>query len=95
RKGEEVELEGELDVAGEDVLVFDDIVETGSTMVEAYRELEEQEADRIEAAAVHGVLEEGVERAANVFDRFYLTNTVERDYANISVEPLLKSHLNL
>lgn len=92
---EEVTLEGDLDVEGRNVLVFDDIIETGGTMAAAYDRLVEQGAERIEAAAVHGVLEQGVERVADQYDRLHLANTVDRDAASVSIEPLLRDRLNL
>jgi ribose-phosphate pyrophosphokinase len=85
----DVEMTGDLDVEGENVLVFDDIVETGNTLQEAYGRLDEQGAERIEAAVVHGVMQEGIERARQTFDSFYLTNSIKRDQANVNVSPLI------
>jgi ribose-phosphate pyrophosphokinase len=86
-----VALGGSLDVAGENVLVFDDMIATGGTMVAAFDRLREQGAKRVEAAAVHGVLTAGVERVSETYDALYLTNTVASDRATVGVEPLLES----
>ncbi|MFB6076853.1 MAG: ribose-phosphate diphosphokinase [Candidatus Nanohaloarchaea archaeon] len=95
RHGGDVSITGDLDVAGENVLVFDDMIATGGTMAAAYDELVDQGADRIEAAAVHGVLQEGVDRVASTYDALHLTNTIDRDAATVGIEPLLRDRVNL
>ena len=87
----DVELEGELDVEGRNVLVFDDLVETGGTMVAAYDRLRDHGAETVVAAAVHGVLDEGIRRVRDAYDGLYLTNTVATDAANVSIEPLVRT----
>lgn len=84
----EVELSGSLDVEGKNVLVFDDLIATGGTMVTAFDRLKEQGAKTVEAAAVHGVLDEGVQRVRDTYEALYLTNTIMNDVANVRIEPL-------
>ena len=90
----DVELRGTLDVAGRNVLVFDDLIATGGTMVSAYDRLKAQGANRIQAAAVHGVIESGIERVQETYDDLYLTNTIDTDAATVRVEPLLRDVLD-
>lgn len=90
----DVELSGELDVAGENVLVFDDLVATGGTMVEAVERLREQGAATVQAAAVHGVLDDGVRRVRDACDALYLTNTIANDAASVRIEPLIAGALD-
>lgn len=85
-----VSLGGELDVEGEDVLVFDDMIATGETMVAARERLLEQGAATVQAAAVHGVLAEGVERVRAAFDGLYLTNSIAERGGEVRVEPLIR-----
>ncbi len=91
----DVSVSGDLDVAGRDVVVFDDIIATGGTMEAAYEELVAQGAERVEAVAVHGVLDEGVERVADTYDALHLTNTIAQDRETVGIEPLLADALNL
>ncbi len=94
RKGAyEVQLEGELDVEGRNVLVFDDLIETGGTMIAAYDRLESQGADTVVAAAVHGVLDEGIQRVRDAYDGLYLTNTIATDATNVPIESLVRTVL--
>ena len=90
----DVELTGTLDVDGENVLVFDDLVATGGTMVSAFDRLKEQGAKAVEAAAVHGVLDEGIQRVRDTYETLYLTNTIASDAANIRIEPLIEDALH-
>lgn len=85
----DVALAGELDVAGSNVLVFDDLIETGGTMVAAYARLMNQGADRVVAAAVHAVLGDGIRRVRDTYDALYLTNSIANDAATVPVEPLV------
>jgi ribose-phosphate pyrophosphokinase len=85
----DVELTGSLDVESKNVLVFDDIIATGGTMVTAFERLKDQGARTVEAAAVHGVLDEGIRRVRETYDGLYLTNTIANEAANVSIEPEL------
>ncbi|XVH33695.1 ribose-phosphate diphosphokinase (plasmid) [Haloferacaceae archaeon DSL9] len=86
----DVELRGELDVDRKNVLVFDDLIETGGTMVAAYDRLKEQGAETVTAASVHAVLDEGVRRVKATYDGFYATNTIATEVSNVSIEPLVR-----
>lgn len=90
----DVNLSGEVDVAGRNVLVFDDILATGGTMVSAYERLKEQGAETVAAATVHGVMESGVNRVQETFDRFYLTNTIPNEEENVFIEPVIEEALS-
>lgn len=79
-----------VDVDGRDVLLFDDIVASGETMLAAHERSTEQGTATVRAAAVHGVGEAGVRRVREVFDAFFLTNTVASAAATVGVDPLLR-----
>jgi len=58
--GEEVRIEPrEMEVSGRDVVIVDDIISTGGTLVTASRMLRAEGARSVSAACVHGVLAEG------------------------------------
>ncbi len=77
-----------IDVEGRSVVIVDDIISTGGTVVEAARLLK---ASSIEAACVHAVL------ACNALNKLYAagisrvvaTDTIERAVSNISVAKLI------
>jgi len=80
-----------LDVAGRDVVIIDDIISTGGTMVEAARVLKKQKARKIYAACTHPVLVNNAMKkisAAGV-RKVIATDTIEHKTSTISVAPLI------
>ncbi len=77
----------EVDVSGKEVVIVDDIISTGSTVIEAAKMLESCGASRVRAACVHAVL------AGHALNRLFssgiqeviATDTVERQVSVISV----------
>jgi len=88
-----VELSGELDVAGRDVVVLDDMIATGGTMVAAHDRLKDAGAEHVAAAAVHGVLDAGIERVRQTYDALYLTDSIPNEAADVSVGPVIDDAL--
>jgi ribose-phosphate pyrophosphokinase len=86
----DVKLTGTLDVEGKNVLVFDDLIATGETMVTAFDRLKKQGAQTVEGAAVHGVLDDGVQRVRDRYEALYLTNTIANDAARVRIESLIE-----
>lgn len=85
RSARSVSVSGDLDVAGRDVVVLDDMIATGGTLCAAHDRLRDQGANQIVAAAVHGVLEEGITRVRQEYDDVYLTDSMPNEAANVSV----------
>ncbi len=84
-----------LDVDGRRVVIVDDIISTGGTVIEATKKLIELGAKSVEAACVHAVL-------ANYADlrlftsgvrEIIATDTIERIYSRISVAGIVAEHL--
>ncbi|NOY11726.1 MAG: ribose-phosphate diphosphokinase [Archaeoglobi archaeon] len=79
-----------LDVSGRKVIIVDDIISTGGTVVTAAKQLK-GDAESVEAACVHAVL------AGNALNRLYssgisrviATDTVERQVSVLSVAQLI------
>jgi len=93
----EVELSfGGLDVEGRDVLLVDDIVSTGGTMIETARLLKKKGVRRICAAFTHAVFS-STECVANMFnagiEELLSTNTVQNEFAVVDVSGLLRELL--
>jgi ribose-phosphate pyrophosphokinase len=87
------------EVAGKDVLILDDIIDTAGTLTQAEAALREQGARRTYAAAVHGVFSgPALERiTTSKLERLLVTNTIPVEAAMarcprikaLSVAPLL------
>jgi ribose-phosphate pyrophosphokinase len=85
-----------LDVRGRDVLIIDDIVSTGGTMMEVIRSLKAQGADHITAACIHAVLSDidtltGLFRAG--MDGFIATNTINNEFGIVDVSGIVADKL--
>ncbi len=94
--GTEVEISpSDVDVAGRDVVVTDDIIATGSTMSEAVAVLEARDVERVFVTCVHPLL------ARNAYTKLsragveavYGTDTVERTVSSVSVAPAIADEL--
>lgn len=80
-----------LDVHDRQVVIIDDIISTGGTIVNAYNILHESGASKIAVSCAHPVLvEDALLRmyAAGV-DEVFATDTLQSDVSTISVAPLI------
>ncbi|MBZ6494976.1 ribose-phosphate diphosphokinase [Natrinema longum] len=94
--GTEVEVSpSDVDVAGRDVVVVDDIIATGSTMSEAVAVLEDRDVGRVFVTCVHPLLARNavtkLSRAG--VEAIYGTDTLERGVETVSVAPTLAQYL--
>lgn len=67
------------DVEGRNVLIFDDMIDTGGTLLEAAKILKENGAKKIIIFAVHGILSNDAEVklvSSENIDSVYITNTI-------------------
>jgi len=76
-------------VNGKVVGVIDDMVETGATLVSFYKECKKCGAKEVIALVTHGVLSEGIEKIKSKYSKLYLTNTIDREEANVDITDLI------
>ncbi len=84
-----------LDVKGKVVIIFDDIISTGGTIVGAAKILREQGAAKVFAACVHGLLIGDAEKRildAGV-EEIVSTDTVPSQNSKVSLAPILSAAL--
>jgi len=80
----------DVDVRGKNVLIVDDIISTGGTMVRAANLLREMGAKKVFVAATHGVFAEGaIDRVNRAVDELAVTNTIPTPVSKISIIPEL------
>ena len=63
------------DVKDKDVLIIDDIIDTGSTLIKAAKLLKEKGAKKVMCYATHGIFTQGVENLRKEFDVVLTSNT--------------------
>jgi ribose-phosphate pyrophosphokinase len=85
-----------LDAKGRDVLIIDDIVSTGGTIMEVIKSLKAQGANKITAACTHAVLSDidtltGLFRAG--MDEFIATNTINNEFGIVDVSGIIADKL--
>ncbi len=85
-----------LDVEGKDVVIVDDIISTGGTVVEATKRLRELGAKSVEVACVHAVLAEfaAVRLICSGLKEIIATDTVENVFSRISVASIIAEELS-
>jgi len=71
---EEYEIVG--DVKDKNILIVDDIIDSGNTLIKALKKVKERGAKRIYSYATHGLFTEGIDKLANEFDRIFVSDTI-------------------
>ncbi|HYK93421.1 MAG TPA: ribose-phosphate diphosphokinase [Thermoplasmata archaeon] len=77
-----------IDLADKDVVILDDVISTGATIVEAAKLLKRKRVKAIAAACTHGLfLKDAFERIKAVADELYSTDTLDNPAEKASVAP--------
>ncbi|WP_456421733.1 ribose-phosphate diphosphokinase [Thermococcus sp.] len=78
----------DVDVTGKNVLIVDDIISTGGTMIKAANILRKLGAEGIFVGVTHGVFAEGaIERVSQAVNELAVTNTIPTPVSKISIVP--------
>ncbi len=91
------------DVAGKNILVIDDMIDTGGTLLKAVELLREKGAEKLFCYATHGIFTTGTENICRNFDRVMVSNTHYReddgleiiDISPIFAEAIYRAHMGL
>ena len=83
-----------LNLNGEDVIIVDDIIDSGGTIIEACKVLKERGAGSIHVACVHPVLTNNAgEKILKHADGLVATDTIKTPYSKISIAGLIVQEL--
>jgi ribose-phosphate pyrophosphokinase len=93
--GQTVQSSKDLDVKGQNVIIFDDIISTGGTIVGAAKILKDLGAKHVFAACVHPLLiGDAAKRMLDAGVKEIVgTDSVPGPYSKVSLSPLLTKHL--
>jgi len=84
-------LERDFDIKEKNVLIIDDMISTGGTMIKAVENLKQDSAKKILCAATHGFfLKNSLEKLKEVSDGIFTTNSIPNPAAEVDILELLK-----
>ena len=86
----EIRIKAPESVKGRNVLLMDDMIASGGTIIEAARALRKAGAGKIAIACVHGLfLNDAMERIKRVADFIFTANTIENAVSEVDISPLI------
>lgn len=86
----DVQVTKEIDLSGKNVVIVDDIISTGNTMIKAAIEAKKRGAKTVNAIGVHGLFVEGaLEKMEKHFDTIFTVNTIEHETNKIDISPVI------
>jgi ribose-phosphate pyrophosphokinase len=87
-------VEREFDVSGKNVLILDDMISTGGTMLKAVENVRKGGAKKVICAATHGFfLNDSLAKLRKSANAVFTTNSIPNDAAEVDIMPLLKGAL--
>jgi len=84
-------VEREFDVDGKNILIMDDMISTGGTMIKAVENVKKGGAKKVFCAATHGFfLNDSLGKLKKISDAVFTTNSIPNPVAEVDILPLLK-----
>ncbi len=78
---------------GKTIVIVDDIIQTGGTLLSIYKECKKLGAKDVIAVVSHGLLNYGITNIKNTYSKLYLSNTISRKKTNVEISPLIAQTL--
>ena len=90
----DVKIKKQLDMKGKHIIIIDDIISTGNTMIKAAQKAKKEGASKITAIGVHGLfVESALLKMAKIFDNIHTVNTIEHPTNAIDISSVLVDEL--
>ncbi|NCC71684.1 ribose-phosphate diphosphokinase, partial [bacterium] len=91
----DVMMKNQIDMKDKNVIIVDDIISTGNTMIKAAATAKSNGAKTITAIGVHGLfVENAYEKMNRYFDNIYTVNTITHKTNKIDIIPTIVEELN-
>jgi len=85
----DIKTHADVDVRGRDVIIIDDIVSSGSTILNSIDICKKSGANKIYCAVVHVISEKGIEPISAAVEKFVACNTIHSSISVIPVEEMI------
>lgn len=84
------EVVSDFDFQGKNVVILDDIIASGGTMIKAIEKVKSEGASKVIAAATHGLfLKDSFRKLKELTDYLVVTDSIATPVSNVSVAPLI------
>lgn len=91
----EIIIKSPIDLKGQNVVIIDDIISTGETILETINKIKQQKPKSINIVAIHGIFayKEVYEKIKKNTQSITTTNTIENKHSKIDVSKLIANSL--
>ncbi len=87
-------LKSPIDVKNKDIIIIDDIISTGHTILEAIKNLKIHKPKSITVIGIHGIFaDKKIYQEIKKYSTIYTTNTIENPHAKIDISNLIANSL--
>ncbi len=86
-------IERTFEVKGKNILILDDMISTGGTMIKAVENVKKGGAEKVFCAATHGFfLKNSLEKLKGVCNGVFVTNSIPSKASEVSIAPLIEKY---
>lgn len=90
KKYEITEIDSKYNFHGKNVVILDDIIASGGTMIKAAKKIKSEGAKKVIAAATHGLfMKDSLIQLKELTDYLVVTDSIATPVSNVSVAPLI------
>jgi ribose-phosphate pyrophosphokinase len=90
KKYEITDIESKYNFSGRNVVILDDIIASGGTMIKAVKKVKSEGAKKVVAAATHGLfMKDSLIQLKELTDYLVVTDSIATPVSNVSVAPLI------
>lgn len=80
-----VKIHGKYDIKGKDIIIIDDIISTGHTMLETIKLIKKLKAKRIYCIAIHGIFADNALKKLRKYAKVITCNTIPNPVTKINI----------
>jgi len=83
-------FKGDIDFSGKNVVILDDMITSGTTMIKAVEKIREEGANKVIVATTHGLfLKDSLKILKEKTDYLVTTDSIETPFSKVSIAPLI------